>query len=59
MDIKKIRTKALLTQAELAKKLNVSTYTIQRWEGGLCEISIRNKRKIIEFCKENTIDYEN
>lgn len=59
MDIKKIRTIALLTQAELAKKLEVSTNTVQRWEGGICEISIRHKRKIIEFCKENTIDYEN
>lgn len=56
--VKKIRLKALLTQVEFAKVLGVTPYIICKWERGGYSVSIRNQRKILEFCKERGIDVE-
>lgn len=55
MDIKEIRKKAMLTQREFAKVLGVSLGIVQKWEQKNVEPSLRYKRKIVEFCKENKI----
>ena len=52
-----IRAKLNITQEEMAKKLDVSFATINRWENGH---SIPSKRYIYileEICKENNIDW--
>ena len=57
MDTKAIRKEAFLTQREFAEKLKVSIRTVQSWEQGRSEPSIKTKRKIITFCKRRKIDY--
>lgn len=43
---------------ELAKLLEVSFATINRWENGHTEPTIKAKRKLFELCKENGIEVE-
>ena len=45
-DIKKIREDLLLTQKEFAKKVGVSFETVNRWENGKHEPTMKAKRKI-------------
>lgn len=49
--IKVIRDRLLVTQSELAQMLGVSFATINRWENGHHEPTIKAKRKIRELCK--------
>lgn len=58
LNIKEIRKRAILTQPEFAEKLGVSTNTISEWELGKKRPSIKNTRKIIEFCKNHNIPLE-
>lgn len=52
--IKDLRNKMLLSQKELANLLGVSFASINRWENGHNEPTIKVKRKIKELCnKEN------
>ncbi len=44
--IKKLRKKTLLTQTELAELLGVSFGTVNRWESGRFERTIKIKRKL-------------
>lgn len=55
MKIKDIRLKAYLTQAEFAKQIGVCRDSIIKWEAGN-NMSIKNKRKVLEFCKKNGIE---
>lgn len=55
LSIKQIRIELLLTQQELADKLGLSIVSIQRWESGKSEPSLKHKREIIALCKENNI----
>lgn len=48
-EIKALRQEYLLTQQELADELGIGVNTVRRWEGGICEISIRNARKVKDF----------
>ena len=57
MDIRKIREKALVTQKEFAKALGVSIGIVKRWEKNENQPSLRYKRRLIQFCKENGIEY--
>lgn len=57
--VKKIRTKALMTQKEFGEIVGVHANVINRWENGRSGISFAHQRKIIAFCKENGIDFEN
>ena len=55
MDVKQIRLQALMTQHEFAKELGLAVGTIAKWEVGITQPSVTNKRKIVEFCKKNNI----
>ena len=57
-DIRSIRESLLLTQEEFAEKLGVSFETVNRWENGHTEPSMRIKRKIRDICKRNGITME-
>ena len=56
--VKELRAKLILSQQEFADLLNVSFASINRWETGKHEPTIKIKRKIIELCKENNIEME-
>ncbi|MFH5881787.1 helix-turn-helix domain-containing protein [Liberiplasma polymorphum] len=45
--VKELRKKMLVSQQELAKILDVSFATVNRWETGRTEPSIKAKRKLI------------
>ena len=44
--IKKLREKAFLSQCDLVKILHVSNVTVNRWETGKYEPTIRNKKML-------------
>ena len=56
--VKEIREKLIITQGDLAELLGVSFASINRWETGKHEPTIKIKRKIVELCKANNIDLE-
>lgn len=52
--IKKLREKMLLTQTEFASLLGVTFGTVNRWENGKHEPTMKEKRKLAElFAKYN------
>lgn len=53
--IKKIREKMIISQSELANMLGTSFASVNRWENGKHEPTIKMKRKIMYFCKKNNI----
>ena len=56
--VKELREKLILTQQEFADLLGVSFASINRWETGRHEPTIKVKRKIVELCQENNIKLE-
>ncbi len=50
-----LRNKLVLSQTEMSEKLGVSFASINRWETGRHEPTIKTKRKIIELCKKNGV----
>ena len=56
--IKKLREVLLITQQELADLLGVSIVTVNRWENGKYEPTMKMKRKIVELSKTNNIELE-
>lgn len=56
--IKRIRNDLLVTQTELAEMLGVTFATINRWERGHHEPSIKQKRAIRDLCRKKKIPYE-
>lgn len=54
-NIKKLRNKMLLTQQELAKLLNVAYVSINRWENGVHEPTMKIKRRLIKIMEKNGI----
>lgn len=54
--IKRLREKLILSQTEFATMLEVSFSSVNRWENGKHEPTIKVKRRIIELCKENNIE---
>lgn len=56
--LKDIRNKLLLSQMEMADLLEVSFSSINRWENGKHEPTIKVKRKIKELSNKNNIDFE-
>ena len=56
--LKKYREKVLLTQTDLAEKLGVSFASVNRWENGLFEPTMKVKRKLRELFKEAGIEEE-
>lgn len=57
--IKEIREKLIISQEELAELLGVSFATVNRWENGHCDPSIKARRKLKEICIKNKIKWEN
>jgi len=55
MDIKKLRAALKLTQAELAGKLGVSLYTVQRWEGKKARPSQLARRQLERLARRHGI----
>lgn len=53
---RKLRSKLILTQSEFGELLGVSFTTVCRWETGKHEPTMRQKRKLIELCKEYNIE---
>ena len=56
--IKEYREKALITQVELAKILNVGVSNISRWEQGHFEPTMETKRKFRKLFEESGIKVE-
>lgn len=56
--IKAIRVKMFITQSELAKKIDVSFASVNRWEQGHHEPTMKAKRKLAQICREIGIDME-
>ena len=56
--VKKMRTDLLLSQTELAEMLGVSFATVNRWERGHHEPTIKQKRALKELCKKRRIKWE-
>ena len=56
--IKDLRNKMLLSQTELANLLGVSFASINRWENGHNEPTIKIKRTIKELCQRENIDID-
>lgn len=50
-----LRNKLILTQEEFAKLLGVSFASVNRWERGHHDPTVKIKRKIVELCKQNDI----
>ncbi len=51
-----LRDKLIISQMELADMLGVSFASVNRWEKGHHEPTIKVKRKIVELCKQNNIE---
>ena len=56
--IEKLRKKMLLTQTEFANLLGVSFGTVNRWESGKYEPTMKIKRKLAPLFKEYGIGVE-
>ena len=51
-----LRNKLVMSQEEFAKLLGVSFASVNRYENGRHEPTIKVKKKIIELCKKNKIE---
>lgn len=56
--IKELRGKLILSQTELAELLGVSFASVNRWEQGHHEPTIKSKRKIVALCQKHKIKIE-
>lgn len=56
--IKELRNRMLLTQSEFADLLGVSFGSVNRWENGKYEPTIKVKRKLKVLCLEYNIKFE-
>lgn len=54
--IKALRKKMLLTQVEFASFLGVAFVSINRWENGHCEPTMKAKRKLAVLFKDYSIE---
>ena len=56
--IKELRDKAFLTQEDLATILGVAFVTVNRWENGHCEPTMKAKRDLSKLFKKYSIRME-
>ena len=56
--IKELREKMILSQTEFAKELGVSFASVNRWENGQFEPTIKVKRKLAPYFKKYKIKVE-
>ena len=57
--VKFVRKQLGLSQKDLAKTLNVSFSTINRWENGHVEPSNLAIKTFVDYCENNFIDISN
>lgn len=57
--IKDVRIQLGMSQEQLAKALNVSFSTINRWENGKAEPSNLAQKTFFDFCEGNLIEVPN
>ncbi len=57
-EIRRIRRKAFLTQEDFAKEIGVSCITVTRWETGKAKPNLKAMRRIDDYCKKNSIDFD-
>lgn len=57
--VKELRAKLILSQQEFADLLGVSFASINRWESGRHEPTIKAKRKILELYKKTVLQWRN
>lgn len=55
-EFRRIRQNSFLTQEVLARELDVSFSSINRWEGGRAMPKMSAMKRIKEFCTTNNID---
>lgn len=53
---KRLRSKLILTQSEFGELLGVSFTTVCRWETGKYEPTMKQKRRLVELCKEYNVE---
>ena len=56
--VKKLRTTLILSQTELANLLSVSFQTVNRWERGTHQPTIKAKRKLASYFKKHKIEVD-
>lgn len=56
--VKTLRKRMLLTQTEMAKELGVAFISINRWEKGHCEPTMKIKRKLAPYFDKYGIEVE-
>lgn len=56
--IKKLRETLLLSQTEMADLLGVSYASVNRWENGKNDPTIKIKRKIKKLCLDNGVSMD-
>lgn len=56
--VKKVRTELGISQEELARKLDMSFATINRWESGMYKPSKLAKKVFDDFCLTNNIKFD-
>ena len=56
--VKKLRTTLILSQTELANLLGVSFQTVNRWERGTHQPTIKAKRKLASYVKKHKIEVD-
>lgn len=54
--VKKVRIKKGYSQEQLARELNVSFATINRWENGKTEPSRMALKNFVDFCEKNGVN---
>ena len=54
--VKKVRKQLGITQEQLARELDISFSTINRWENGHTSPSKLAQRRLLEFCRNNNLD---
>lgn len=57
--VKELRNKMFIIQMELGEMLGISLSTVNRWEMGMYEPTMKMKRRLNELFKENKINLEN
>ena len=56
--IKKLRNKLILTQTEFSKLFGVSFATVNRWEGGKFNPTIKLRRKLAPYFEKYGIEVD-
>ena len=56
--IRVMRKRAIMSQEDFAKALNVSVGTINRWENAKTNPNITSMKKIKTFCEKNNIPFD-